>query len=49
MWQWTGIPVTKLLRSETTKLLELGEQLKARVTGQDEAVQASSPTSGRRC
>ncbi|KAB1443289.1 ATP-dependent chaperone ClpB [Pseudodesulfovibrio senegalensis] len=38
--RWTGIPVSKLLEGEREKLLKLGEQLHARVIGQDQAVQA---------
>ncbi len=38
--RWTGIPVSKLLEGERDKLLRLGEQLHARVIGQDDAVQA---------
>ncbi len=37
---WTGIPVAKLIESEATKLIDLEEQLHARVVGQDEAVEA---------
>jgi ATP-dependent Clp protease ATP-binding subunit ClpB len=38
--RWTGIPVTKLIESETAKLLHLEDQLHARVVGQDQAVDA---------
>ena len=38
--KWTGIPVSKLARSEMEKLLELESQLHQRVIGQGEAVQA---------
>jgi ATP-dependent Clp protease ATP-binding subunit ClpB len=38
--RWTGIPVTKLVESETAKLVHLEEQLHRRVVGQDEAVEA---------
>jgi len=38
--QWTGIPVNRLLEEESDKLLRLGELLKARVIGQDLAVEA---------
>ena len=38
--QWTGIPVNRLLEEESEKLLHLGELLRARVIGQDEAVEA---------
>jgi ATP-dependent Clp protease ATP-binding subunit ClpB len=36
--RWTGIPVNKLLTSETKKLLALEAELKKRVVGQDDAV-----------
>jgi ATP-dependent Clp protease ATP-binding subunit ClpB len=38
--RWTGIPVSRLVRSEAEKLLELEAHLHARVVGQDEAVTA---------
>ena len=38
--QWTGIPVSRMLESETQKLLKMEERLHQRVIGQDEAVQA---------
>jgi ATP-dependent Clp protease ATP-binding subunit ClpB len=38
--RWTGIPVTKLVESETAKLVHLEDQLHQRVIGQDEAVEA---------
>ena len=38
--RWTGIPVTKLVGSESEKLLTLESSLAKRVIGQDEAVQA---------
>ena len=38
--RWTGIPVSKLLGGERTKLLQMEEILKKRVVGQDEAVEA---------
>ena len=37
--RWTGIPVTKLVESERSKLLHLDDELHKRVVGQDEAVQ----------
>ena len=37
--RWTGIPATKLVESERSKLLHLDEVLHQRVIGQDEAVQ----------
>jgi ATP-dependent Clp protease ATP-binding subunit ClpB len=36
--KWTGIPLTKLLKSELEKLLGLSDKIKERVIGQDEAV-----------
>lgn len=38
--RWTGIPVTRLLESETSKLAHLEEELHKRVISQDEAVVA---------
>ncbi|HRH94040.1 MAG TPA: Clp protease N-terminal domain-containing protein, partial [Candidatus Peribacteria bacterium] len=40
--RWTGIPVTRMLESETQKLKKLEEELHKRVVGQDEAVTAVS-------
>jgi ATP-dependent Clp protease ATP-binding subunit ClpB len=40
--RWTGIPLNKLLESETQKLVRLEDQLHERVIGQDEAVTAVS-------
>jgi ATP-dependent Clp protease ATP-binding subunit ClpB len=40
--KWTGIPVAKMMQGETQKLLHMEEQLKTRVVGQDEAVEAVS-------
>jgi ATP-dependent Clp protease ATP-binding subunit ClpC len=37
---WTGIPVTKMLQGEGTKLLELEARLGGRVVGQDRALHA---------
>src|SRR6266851_4485071 len=39
---WTGIPVTRLVEAETTKLLKMEEALHARVIGQEEAIIAVS-------
>ncbi len=36
--KWTGIPVSKMLESERTKLLKLEDELHKRVVGQDDAV-----------
>ncbi len=38
--KWTGIPVSKMLESERSKLLRMEEELHKRVVGQDEAVRA---------
>jgi len=38
--KWTHIPVAKMLESEMKKLLDIEEQLKRRVVGQDEALSA---------
>ncbi|KAJ3042966.1 hypothetical protein HDV00_006273 [Rhizophlyctis rosea] len=38
--RWTGIPVTRLNKSQTERLLQLSAQLHKRVVGQDEAVDA---------
>jgi ATP-dependent Clp protease ATP-binding subunit ClpB len=35
---WTGIPPQKLLETERERILTMGEKLKERVVGQDEAV-----------
>jgi len=40
--RWTGIPVGKMLQSESDKLLHLEEELHKRVVGQDEAIAAVS-------
>lgn len=39
MARWTGIPLTKLLISESKKLLDLETELKKRVVGQDESLE----------
>ncbi len=39
---WTGVPVNKLTRSESDKLLNMEETLHGRIIGQDEAVAAVS-------
>ena len=36
--KWTGIPVTRMLESESEKLIQMEERLKSRVVGQDEAL-----------
>ncbi|MEL7503883.1 MAG: ATP-dependent chaperone ClpB [Cyanobacteria bacterium J06554_6] len=38
--KWTGIPISKLVQSEMTKLLTLEDELHQRVIGQEEAVTA---------
>jgi len=37
---WTGIPVTRMIEAETTKLVHMEDRLHRRVIGQDEAVEA---------
>lgn len=39
---WTGIPVTKMLETESEKLLRMEDWLHKRIVGQDEAVKAVS-------
>jgi ATP-dependent Clp protease ATP-binding subunit ClpB len=40
--KWTGIPVSKMLESEQAKLLQMEDQLRLRVVGQDDALTAVS-------
>ncbi len=40
--RWTGIPVSKMMQSESIKLLTLEEELHKRVIGQEEAITAVS-------
>lgn len=40
--KWTGIPVTKMLESDREKLLRLEDELRHRVVGQEEAIEAVS-------
>ncbi len=40
--RWTGIPVSKMLESETKKLARMEEELSSRVVGQEEAISAVS-------
>lgn len=40
--KWTGIPISKMLQTETEKLLHMEEHLHESVVGQDEAIQAIS-------
>jgi ATP-dependent Clp protease ATP-binding subunit ClpB len=37
---WTGIPVSRLMEGETSKLIKMEERLHERVVGQDEPIQA---------
>ncbi len=37
---WTGIPTTKIIENDLNKLSTLEEKLKARIIGQDEAIEA---------
>ena len=39
---WTGIPVSKIIDSDLAKLADLEKHLKAKIIGQDEAVEAVS-------
>ncbi|KAL7550351.1 hypothetical protein ACHAWF_013613, partial [Thalassiosira exigua] len=39
---WTGIPAAKMLDSEKNKVLAMGEKLRERVVGQDEAIDVLS-------
>ena len=38
--KWSGVPLARLLQGETQRLLHLGDELRRRVIGQDEAVEA---------
>ena len=38
--KWTGVPVTKMLESEVQKLVQMEDNLRRRVIGQEEAVRA---------
>ncbi|MEJ2816305.1 ATP-dependent chaperone ClpB [Caulobacter sp. CCG-8] len=40
--RWTGVPVEKMLEGEREKLLKMEDQLRGRVVGQDEALEAVS-------
>ncbi len=40
--KWTGIPVAKMMQTETEKLLKMEEHLHERIVGQDEAINAIS-------
>ena len=40
--KWTGIPVSKMLQTESEKLLRMEDRLHERIVGQDEAIRAIS-------
>jgi ATP-dependent Clp protease ATP-binding subunit ClpB len=40
--RWTGVPVTRMLEEEASKLARMEEEIKKRVRGQDDAVQKIS-------
>ncbi|MFH0791525.1 MAG: ATP-dependent chaperone ClpB [Candidatus Omnitrophota bacterium] len=40
--EWTGVPVSKLLESDSEKLIRMEERLKSKIAGQDEAVEVIS-------
>src|SRR2546428_9872334 len=40
--KWTGIPVTRLIETETKKLVHMEDRLRQRVVGQEEAIVAVS-------
>lgn len=40
--KWTGVPVTRMLEEETSKLARMEDELKKRVKGQDEAIEKIS-------
>jgi ATP-dependent Clp protease ATP-binding subunit ClpB len=40
--RWTGIPVSRLMESETQKLIHMEDRLHTRVVGQDKAIKAVS-------
>jgi ATP-dependent Clp protease ATP-binding subunit ClpC len=40
--KWTKIPITRLTKSESERLLHMEEELKKRIVGQDEAIRAIS-------
>jgi ATP-dependent Clp protease ATP-binding subunit ClpC len=40
--QWTGIPLTQMMESESAKLLHMEERLHERIIGQEEAIHAIS-------
>ncbi|MGB2955825.1 MAG: ATP-dependent chaperone ClpB [Anaerolineales bacterium] len=40
--RWTGIPISRLMESETQKLIQMEERLHERIVGQDAAIQVVS-------
>ncbi len=40
--EWTGIPLNKLIESDTEKLVKMEERLKLKIIGQDEAIEVIS-------
>ena len=42
--KWTGIPVEKMMEFERTKLLKMGQDLRSKVIGQDNAINAVTKT-----
>lgn len=42
--KWTGIPVSKMLEGEVEKLIKMEENIKKRVVGQDQALEAVANT-----
>ncbi len=38
--KWSGVPVTRMLEGETTRLLRMEDELRKRVVGQEEAIRA---------
>jgi ATP-dependent Clp protease ATP-binding subunit ClpB len=38
--KWSGIPVSRMLETETRRLLEMEEEIRKRVVGQDQAIRA---------
>src|SRR5204863_4670605 len=42
--RWTGIPVSRMLESEASKLIRMEDDLRHRIVGQDEAVSKIADT-----
>jgi ATP-dependent Clp protease ATP-binding subunit ClpB len=42
--KWTGVPVTRMLKGEVQKLIEMEERMRDRVVGQEEAITAVANT-----